>query len=598
MGFKRLLCGVICIAILTASLMVSAADFSDIKGHWSETYVKAMVDKGYIKGYTDGTFKPDKTITNTEALILLSRMLGVDDEDYKAIVDAALEANSSVLSKYSTDYKEEMAYLLYRGVIDKDDLDTYISSANKNKTLLRYQCAILLTKLLGAEEEVKNSVFISSSYSDTAQIPSDARPYVEYVREAKIMEGMGTDSYGDPIFGPNQSVTRGQMAKMLSSLIAVLDIKLVSGSVSAVDTFAETVKVENKEYTVEKETIIKLDGKDADLDDIKAGMEVQIIIVKDKVSMISAAKGEAKDEPIRGIISSVTSGSTDRTIIIADPEKTTNKTTYDVSDDVVVVIKKAEDLYSKLKNNQYVELTVEKDVVTRIEVLDKDMTLAGTLVSKDISSAEATVTVSDVKGNETVYVCEDDVDVVRNGKTVKLSDLIAGDSVSLKLTYHKVTKISAESKTQSSSGTIKSITHTESGSYLEIKEKNDTTKYSIASDAIIKVDGSDATVFDLRPGSAINFRSESTLLTKIETTKTASSNSIEGVVKSTQVSHDLLFVEADGEEITVGINSSTTIVKSSNGSSIKLSALKAGSKVTVTGSNATGMFIATVIVVH
>ena len=75
MGFKRLLCGVICIAILTASLMVSDADFSDIKGHWAETYVKAMVDKGYIKGYTDGTFKPDKTITNTEALILLSRML-------------------------------------------------------------------------------------------------------------------------------------------------------------------------------------------------------------------------------------------------------------------------------------------------------------------------------------------------------------------------------------------------------------------------------------------------------------------------------------------------------------------------------------------
>ncbi|MBQ2891079.1 MAG: S-layer homology domain-containing protein, partial [Clostridia bacterium] len=507
MGFKRLLCGVICIAILTASLMVSAADFSDIKGHWAETYVKAMVDKCYIKGYTDGTFKPDKTITNTEALILLSRMLGVDDEDYKVIVDAALEANSSVLSKYSTDYKEEMAYLLYRGVIDKDDLDTYISSANKNKTLLRYQCAILLTKLLGAEEEVKNSVFISSSYSDTAQIPSDARPYVEYVREAKIMEGMGADSYGDPIFGPNQSVTRGQMAKMLSSLIDVLDIKLVSGSVSAVDTFAETVKVSNKEYTVEDDTIIKLDGKDADFDDIKEKMEVQIIIVKDKVSMISASKGEVKDEPIRGIISSVSSGATGRTIIIADPEKTSNKTTYDVSDDVVVVIQKAEDLYSKLKSNQYVELTVEKDVVTRIEVLDKNMTVAGTLVSKDITSTDSLVTVADVKGNETVYVCEDGVEVVRNGKTVKLSDLIAGDSVSLKLTYHKVTKISAESKSQSSSGIIKSITHTESGSYLEIKEKNDTTKYSIASDAIIKVDGSDATVFDLRPGSAINFRS-------------------------------------------------------------------------------------------
>ncbi|MBR2916661.1 MAG: S-layer homology domain-containing protein [Clostridia bacterium] len=598
MGFKRLLCGVICIAVLTASLMVSAADFSDVKGHWSEEYVNAMVKEGYIKGYEDGTFRPDKTITNTEALILLSRMLGVDDADYKAIVDDALEAHSGTLSKYSTDYKEEMAYLLYRGVIDKADLDTYISSANKNKTLLRYQCAILLTKLLGADEEVKNSVFISSSYSDTAEIPSDARPYVEYVRDAKIMEGMGVDSYGDPIFGPNESVTRGQMAKMLSSLIEELDISLISGSVTEVDDFEETVTVKSKAYAIEEDTIIKLDGENADIDDIKAGMAAQVIIVRNKVSMISVSAGEAEDEPIRGIIASVTSGQEGKEIIISDIENSSSRTTYEVAEDVVVVIEKAEDLFSKLKSNQYVELTVEDDVVVKIEVLSKNITVAGTLVSKDITSKVSSVTVSDTKGNKTTYICsEDGVEITRNGKTVKLSDLIAGDSVSLKLTYHRVTKITAESKSQSSSGTIKSITHTESGSYLEIKEKENTTKYSISNDAIIKVDGAEATAYDLRPGSAINFRAESTLLTKIETTKAASSSSIEGTVTSVQSSHDLLFVDDGEDEITIGVNSSTTIKKAS-GATVKLSAIATGSKVTVLGSNATGMFIATVIVVH
>ncbi|MEG1132639.1 MAG: MBL fold metallo-hydrolase, partial [Romboutsia sp.] len=37
--------------------------FSDIGGHWGESQIKAFINKGYINGYPDGTFRPDNSIT-------------------------------------------------------------------------------------------------------------------------------------------------------------------------------------------------------------------------------------------------------------------------------------------------------------------------------------------------------------------------------------------------------------------------------------------------------------------------------------------------------------------------------------------------------
>ena len=55
-------------AALTASLCIgaSAAKLTDINGHWAKKYIEYGVDKGYINGYTDGTFKPDGTVTRAE----------------------------------------------------------------------------------------------------------------------------------------------------------------------------------------------------------------------------------------------------------------------------------------------------------------------------------------------------------------------------------------------------------------------------------------------------------------------------------------------------------------------------------------------------
>ena len=49
--------------------------FKDVKGHWAEEYVGSAVKKGWIKGYPDGSFKPDQNITRAEFVTLVNSVL-------------------------------------------------------------------------------------------------------------------------------------------------------------------------------------------------------------------------------------------------------------------------------------------------------------------------------------------------------------------------------------------------------------------------------------------------------------------------------------------------------------------------------------------
>lgn len=61
--------------------MTSENPFTDISGHWAKDYILAAVAAGWIDGYPDGTFMPDKPITRAEAMKIINSVLhrGVDD---------------------------------------------------------------------------------------------------------------------------------------------------------------------------------------------------------------------------------------------------------------------------------------------------------------------------------------------------------------------------------------------------------------------------------------------------------------------------------------------------------------------------------------
>ncbi len=71
----------ICIAKGLKEYKPATPTFKDVaSSRWSYGFVEAAVKAGYIKGYTDGTFKPANSITRQELAVLGVRVLGKEKE--------------------------------------------------------------------------------------------------------------------------------------------------------------------------------------------------------------------------------------------------------------------------------------------------------------------------------------------------------------------------------------------------------------------------------------------------------------------------------------------------------------------------------------
>ena len=65
-------------AVITrfAQQVGGTAPFSDVDGHWAYGSIAMAAAKGWINGYEDGTFRPDREITRAETFAMVNRMLG------------------------------------------------------------------------------------------------------------------------------------------------------------------------------------------------------------------------------------------------------------------------------------------------------------------------------------------------------------------------------------------------------------------------------------------------------------------------------------------------------------------------------------------
>lgn len=51
----------------------------DITGHWAEKSIRRCMDRGLLRGYPDGSFGPDKSVTRAELAVILDRLDKEDD---------------------------------------------------------------------------------------------------------------------------------------------------------------------------------------------------------------------------------------------------------------------------------------------------------------------------------------------------------------------------------------------------------------------------------------------------------------------------------------------------------------------------------------
>ncbi len=78
------------IAVSCDALAEGELSFSDVsKSSWAAPYIATAATKGWISGFHDGTFRPEKGITRAEAVTVLNKMLGrCPDETVREKTDA------------------------------------------------------------------------------------------------------------------------------------------------------------------------------------------------------------------------------------------------------------------------------------------------------------------------------------------------------------------------------------------------------------------------------------------------------------------------------------------------------------------------------
>lgn len=201
---KKLISSVLSVVLLL-STTAFAKDYSDYpqkfydvdKSHWAYAYISELTDKNVISGYTDGSFKPENTVSRAEwsKMMVTSAGLNIKSDNY-AISDLS---------------KDHWAY---NYVITAKDYMNWYSNNNTlsfkpNQAASREDVTVSLVKLKGySVDDVDYSVL--SAFKDVDSISNDLKKYVAVALQKNLISG-----FEDNTFRGQDTLTRAEASILL-----------------------------------------------------------------------------------------------------------------------------------------------------------------------------------------------------------------------------------------------------------------------------------------------------------------------------------------------------------------------------------------------
>ena len=231
--WKRGLCG-----LLAAVLMVPAGlaapvsgekGLSDLEGHWAQKEVEAAVASGWVDGYPDGSFKPEKSITRAEftKMLLDAIHLTPDSETVAWMKENALTDDiwgnpteyTPKLYDMSGHWLTSQGWLdaaLYSGMVVPDDYNG--KNFRPEKAIARYEIALMTDRALGLVYPASQPVEGELPFTDKEEILDWMKGYVNESVKAGVLKG-----YPDGSFQPNKTSTRAEAVVMIQRMLEEME---------------------------------------------------------------------------------------------------------------------------------------------------------------------------------------------------------------------------------------------------------------------------------------------------------------------------------------------------------------------------------------
>ena len=151
--------------LLAAALMIPIAtaapseegSFPDVKGHWAQAEIEKAVAAGWVDGYEDGTFRPERAVTRAEfvKMILDATHLTPGCETVEWMVESAkyyygMKKYTPRLNDMNDHWLTTQGWTeaaLYSGLVVPSDYNN--GNFQPQKPIARYEIALMVTRALG-----------------------------------------------------------------------------------------------------------------------------------------------------------------------------------------------------------------------------------------------------------------------------------------------------------------------------------------------------------------------------------------------------------------------------------------------------------------
>lgn len=176
--------------------------FSDTGSHWAKKTIEQAVELGIVKGFDDGSFRPDDTVTRGEFAVMISRALGLEGEgDSDSLQDFGSIPNWA---------QSHVARVVTAGLISGFEDATFRSGGQ----LTRAQLAVIIARTAGLELNDD----AAATFADTSDIPAWAQKEVAAAVEAGLIQGKDGNR-----FDPNATATRAEALTLIIRLLTHLE---------------------------------------------------------------------------------------------------------------------------------------------------------------------------------------------------------------------------------------------------------------------------------------------------------------------------------------------------------------------------------------
>ncbi len=234
---KRLISLLMCILLVFPSIAFADQN-PDITGHWAEKDISNWVGKGYVKGFPDGTFRPDDNITRAEFMTIVNRGFELSKSVQVSFKD----------TKPNDWFYNEIGIAVNAGYIKGFADNTIKPLAN----ISRQEAAIILARLLKIEETADSKVI--ENFKDGAKIPEWSRKAMAAIAGKEYLR---PDANGNIL--ADKPITRGEAIFMLNrSYLKYAKVEYNTPGTYTGNTIGGSVVIKSRDITL-KDTVIEGD---------------------------------------------------------------------------------------------------------------------------------------------------------------------------------------------------------------------------------------------------------------------------------------------------------------------------------------------------